>query len=121
MVFARNAVARYLIGMSSIKELREKAGLTQSQLAEMVDTSQPQIKRLESGERELTPAWAERLAQPLKTSAIELLFPGLGIPTDPVERLRAALLAYGVHPDDLSRIVKVIDGFVDDADDDERS
>lgn len=60
--------------MSQIRILREKIGLTQSQLAEMVGTSQPQIRRLEVGERKLTKEWAERLAHPLQTTAEQLLF-----------------------------------------------
>ncbi|NTJ67563.1 helix-turn-helix transcriptional regulator [Agrobacterium rhizogenes] len=60
--------------MSVIKELREKLNLSQANLAEAVGTSQPQIKRLESGERKLTKEWAERLASPLGVSPEELLF-----------------------------------------------
>lgn len=73
------------------------------------------------------PKRLKEMAEVLKTSQAYLLgetddpSPEEPDMTDPVERLRSALLAYGVHPDDLSRIVKVIDGFVDDADDDERS
>lgn len=61
--------------MEDLKNLRERLGLTQAQLAEMAGTSQPQIKRLENGERELTRAWAERLAPHLKTTPIRLMFP----------------------------------------------
>ncbi|MGN6779211.1 XRE family transcriptional regulator [Rhizobium sp.] len=60
--------------MSVIKELREKLNLSQANLAEAIGTSQPQIKRLESGERKLTKEWAERLAGPLGVSPEELLF-----------------------------------------------
>lgn len=108
--------------MNTLKDLREKAGLTQSQLAELTATSQPQIRRLENGERELTVAWAERLAGPLKTSAVKILFPHLDIDqsASAADRLRSALAAYGVHDEDMSRIMRVIDGFVDDLDDDEQ-
>lgn len=61
--------------MEHLRLLREKAGLTQAQLAEQAGTSQPQIRRLENGERELTRAWAERLAGPLHTTAVALVFP----------------------------------------------
>lgn len=57
-----------------IKVLREKIGLTQQQLAEAVDTPQPQISRLEAGQRKLTKEWAERLAAPLRTTPEILLF-----------------------------------------------
>lgn len=60
--------------MSVIKELRENLKMSQANLAEAVGTSQPQIKRLESGERKLTKEWAERLAGPLGVSPEELLF-----------------------------------------------
>jgi transcriptional regulator with XRE-family HTH domain len=109
--------------MSNLKELREKKGLTQSQLAELAGTSQPQIRRLENGDRELTVAWAERLAGPLNTTPVGILFPHLQ--TDrtqtPTEQLRAALIAYGVDREDLGPILRVINGFVNsDADDDEQ-
>ncbi|NLS19868.1 helix-turn-helix transcriptional regulator [Rhizobium sp. P40RR-XXII] len=60
--------------MSTIKELREKKGLSQQQLADLAGTSQPQIKRLETGERKLTKEWAERLAPHLDTIAPSLMF-----------------------------------------------
>lgn len=62
--------------MSKIKDLREKLGITQAGLAEMIGTSQPQIRRLEIGDRKLTKEWAERLAPALKTTAEALLFNG---------------------------------------------
>ena len=57
-----------------IRVLREKIGLTQQQLADAVGTSQPQIRRLEAGERRLTKEWAERIAVHLRTTAEILLF-----------------------------------------------
>lgn len=62
--------------MSYIKTLRERSGLSQAALAKLANTSQPQIKRLESGERDLTKDWAERLAPHLGTSPVTLMFPG---------------------------------------------
>jgi phage repressor protein C with HTH and peptisase S24 domain len=75
LVFACEIMPLYRFGMDDLKTLREAVGLTQAQLAELADTSQPQIKRLESGERELTRTWAERLAPHLGTTAVRLLFP----------------------------------------------
>ncbi|MDR6757814.1 phage repressor protein C with HTH and peptisase S24 domain [Mycoplana sp. BE70] len=71
--------------MSTIKDLREKQGLSQQQLADRVGTSQPQIKRLETGERKLTKEWAERLAPHLQTTALALMFelPSGGTDTSP--------------------------------------
>lgn len=60
--------------MNKIKELREKAGLSQQQLADMVRSSQPQIQRLEKSKRTLSKKWAELLAPPLRTSPQQLLF-----------------------------------------------
>lgn len=57
-----------------IKELRDAKNLTQSDLAELVGTSQPQIKRLESGERTLSKEWAERIAPHLGVTPEILLF-----------------------------------------------
>lgn len=61
-------------GMPNIRNLREAQGLTQAQLAKLVGTSQPQIRRLEAGERKLTKEWAKRLAPHLQTTAKELMF-----------------------------------------------
>ncbi|WP_376742483.1 helix-turn-helix domain-containing protein [Ensifer canadensis] len=60
--------------MNIIKALRELRGLSQTDLAELVGTSQPQIRRLEAGERKLTKEWAERLAGPLQATAEQILF-----------------------------------------------
>ncbi|MGN6772508.1 MAG: helix-turn-helix transcriptional regulator [Rhizobiaceae bacterium] len=70
--------------MDNLKTLREAQGLTQAQLAKKAGTSQPQIRRLENGERELTRAWAERLAPHLKTTAIHIVFPEVPL-TDEAE------------------------------------
>lgn len=48
--------------------------MTQGALAELAGTSQPQIRRLEAGERKLTKEWAERLAPHLNCSAEDLMF-----------------------------------------------
>ena len=67
----------YGLGMTQIKKYRELAGLTQKDLAARVNTSQPQIMRLERGERKLTREWAERLAPALGINAKALLFSDL--------------------------------------------
>lgn len=61
--------------MSELARRRAAAGLTQQQLADKAGTSQPQIKRLEDGDRKLTKEWASRLAPHLRTTADALLFP----------------------------------------------
>lgn len=73
--------------MDDLKGLREALDLTQAQLAEMAGTSQPQIKRLESGERELTRSWAERLAPHLKTTALQIMFPDVLSPPSTARRV----------------------------------
>jgi phage repressor protein C with HTH and peptisase S24 domain len=60
--------------MNTIRLLRESLGMTQVRLAELAATSQPQIRRLEAGERQLSKEWAERLAPHLGISASELMF-----------------------------------------------
>ncbi|GEL42289.1 repressor [Methylorubrum extorquens] len=61
--------------MSALRHFRTKAGLSQQALATAAGTSQPQIKRLEAGERTLTKKWAEQLAPHLGIAAETLLFP----------------------------------------------
>ena len=78
--------------MSIIKHLRETRGLTQARLAELAGTSQPQIRRLEAGERQLTKEWAERLAPHLGLSASDLMFGG-----DPYDPPSPSGPPYGVH------------------------
>lgn len=59
---------------SALKKRRLERGLTQSELARMVGTSQAQIFRLENAERKLTVEWAERLAPALSATVETLLF-----------------------------------------------
>ncbi|MEM1045676.1 MAG: helix-turn-helix transcriptional regulator [Pseudomonadota bacterium] len=59
---------------SALKKQRLARGLTQSELARLVGTSQAQIFRLENAERKLTVEWAERLAPALSASVETLLF-----------------------------------------------
>lgn len=83
-VFDNQFKQLYQYGMDDLKTLREALGLTQAELAEKVGTSQPQIRRLEAGERELTRSWAERLAPALRTTAVRLLFPDAPVDTSQV-------------------------------------
>ncbi|MCW2195095.1 phage repressor protein C with HTH and peptisase S24 domain [Bradyrhizobium elkanii] len=57
---------------------REAAGMADHELAKKVGTSQPQINRLENGERKLTIDWLQRIAVALDKSVPELLEPPLG-------------------------------------------
>ena len=56
-----------------LKEIRTKRKLSQQQLADLAGTSNPQIGRLESGQRKLTREWAERLASALNCTAAEIM------------------------------------------------
>jgi transcriptional regulator with XRE-family HTH domain len=59
---------------NQLREFRKRAGLNQQQLADLADTSNPQIGRLENGERKLTKEWAERLAPHLGCSPVDILY-----------------------------------------------
>ncbi len=47
--------------------------MSQARLAELAHTSQPQIDRLEKGQRKMTKEWALRLARPLECHWLELM------------------------------------------------
>lgn len=51
---------------------RRQAGLTQSQLAEMCGTTQPQISEIENGTRNATPAMIKKLAAALNCPRVVL-------------------------------------------------
>lgn len=54
----------YYLGMSPnrLRELRKAADISEEKLASLAGTSQPQINRLETGQRRLTKKWAKKLA-----------------------------------------------------------
>ena len=49
--------------VNGIKVCRERAGLSQEELARRVGTNRQQIQRLEAGGRKLTIEWAARIAR----------------------------------------------------------
>lgn len=57
-----------------LQEARKSAGMTRNKLASLANTSAQQIEKLEKGMREMTRAWAERLAPHLGVSAQYLVF-----------------------------------------------
>ena len=57
---------------NEIKNLRNKKGLSQQELADMVGTSFQQISKLERGERPVTPYWARRIAEALEVEPIDV-------------------------------------------------
>ena len=56
-----------------IRQLRKSQGLTLTQLAEKVGTTNQQLSHLEKGRRRLTQDWMERIARGLNCRPIELL------------------------------------------------
>lgn len=79
--------------MSEIVRLRTALKMSQQQLADLVGTSQPQIKRLEKGQRKLTKEWAERLAPHLGlgVTAEALMFPEIKQAETGLDRLVAQI------------------------------
>lgn len=71
-------------GLAEAIKLRK---ISHAALADAAGTSQQQVSRLASGEREMTAQWAERLAGPLRTSPEQLVFPGL-------KRIRVPLVSW---------------------------
>lgn len=67
-----------------MRELRQAAGLSQEKLAELAGTSQPQINKLETGQRKMTVDWAVKLARPLGVEPTVLLGLDAGPPVDAV-------------------------------------
>ncbi|MGR4927337.1 XRE family transcriptional regulator [Bradyrhizobium sp. CAR08] len=78
----------YQIGMSPVTQKskmkhkpnflaahREAAGMPDHELARLVGTSQPQINRLENGQRKLTIDWLKKIASALKKEPEDLLKP----------------------------------------------
>lgn len=53
--------------VNNLRAWREYRGLTQAQLAELLDTTDNVISMLESGDRQLSPKWLNKLAPVLKT------------------------------------------------------
>lgn len=80
-----------------IYELRVEKGFSLEDLAQLADTSNQQIWRLENGERRLTDVWMRRLAGPLGVLPHELMSPARA-DDDPIGR-EAAALARGMTPD----------------------
>ena len=64
-----------------IREIRERLGLSQAELAELIGTTQPQIDRLEKGQRSLRDTWMQRLAIGLGCNPIDLLGPSSDEPS----------------------------------------
>lgn len=64
----------YQFGMNPLRFHRERLKLSQAALAKLANTSQPQIDRLEKGQRSLTKQWALRLAPIFGVDPSDLMF-----------------------------------------------
>ncbi len=93
---------RYSVGMlqNRIKEWRIKRGLSQQQLADLINTSQPQIQRLENSKRGVDIHWIGLLTTALKCSPAEL------ISTNGVGESHTSYAA--LRPDNMVAIVGVV-------------
>lgn len=58
---------------NAVSRLRKERGWSQAVLAEKVNTSQPQIDRLEKGQRRMTPEWAKRFAVVFEVHWLDLM------------------------------------------------
>lgn len=70
----------YHFGMGILTSYRKRAGLSQSALAELAGTSQPQIQRLEQGTRGLSKKWATKIAPHVRAIPEELMFGDQTVP-----------------------------------------
>lgn len=73
-------VRPYHFGMGILTKYRDRAGLSQQRLADLVGTSQPQIQRLEKGKRGLSKKWAIRIAPHVQTIPETLVFGDRTVP-----------------------------------------
>lgn len=63
-----------------LKKIRQQAGLSQKQLADLVDVHQTLIGKIETGETDTTTSVLKKVCLALKVSPVELLFDDEGIP-----------------------------------------
>jgi UDP-N-acetylglucosamine 1-carboxyvinyltransferase len=90
---------------SVLKRLREERGLTQQQLADRINTSQPQIERLENGKRTMRKHWAVRLAAALDTHWFVLM--GEAAPTLTPKEQEMLRVFRGLSDDGQDTVFKV--------------
>jgi transcriptional regulator with XRE-family HTH domain len=95
--------------MSRLRQIREDRGISQQQLADKVvpSTSQPQIDRLEKGQRKITKEWAVRLARALECHWVELM--GDDVPVLSDEERNVVELFRGLSDSDKRAVFRHID------------
>lgn len=82
-------------------------------LAERMGTTPATISRLLNGKRKMTLEWLYAFSRALGVPIAELFSPP-SEPADTEGQLRAAMVAFGVHEDDLGRAVSAVKIFVDE-------
>lgn len=85
-----------------VKELREKAGLNQMQLAQFLEIDQSTISKCEKGERQFQVDHLERLGSLFGLPLADLMNEGLQ-----VKPLRIAFRADGIQVEDLAAIADI--------------
>ena len=70
---------KHRVGVA-LKKMRQQAGLSQKQVAELVDVSQTQIGKIETGDTDTTTSVLKRVCLALKVSPVDLLFDGEDVP-----------------------------------------
>lgn len=73
-IFANSAQASGMAG-NNIAAIRKAKGLSQTQLAEMVNTTLSNLGKLERGNRRLNQTWLDRIAKALGVEPYELIGP----------------------------------------------
>ena len=91
----------YAIG-NKIKELREKAGLSQTHIAQLLGIDQSTISKCEKGERQFQVDHLERLGNLFGLSLGDLMNEDL-----PVAHLQIAFRANGIQVEDLNAIADI--------------
>lgn len=108
---------------NNLQEYRKAAKLSQAKLADLVDTSQPTVQKLESGKTPMSVAWAKKLAPHLKVK-FEVLLLGAEVSgrSEPNDAPQDLEVDHGKTPgsgfksatdEDIARMVraeKIVDG-----------
>lgn len=95
----------------SIAELRRAKGLTQAQLAEMIDLEQEAVSRWERGTRVPTLLRLQQLSDALECSVDQLLQRGSKRPDDQLATVANALT--GLDADERALVVNFVQQFTD--------
>lgn len=97
-----------------IRERMAKPRVTGEALAERMGTTPATVSRLLNGRRKMTLEWLFAFSKALGTPIEDFFTPPSAAPQTAEERLRPALLAYGVDRDELDQVIRVIGTYVSD-------